>query len=80
MSLHPHPGTGRRDGARDFAAKHDDNNEGWGQVSCPQTCPHLGVPEDTPLTEWLKASQRDAFGGESQPRFTALTVSSLEQM
>ena len=21
--------------------------------------------------EWLKASQRDAFGGESQPRFTA---------
>lgn len=45
----------------------------WGQAPCPQTCPHLGVPEDTPLTEWLKASQRDAFGGESQPRFTALT-------
>ena len=56
---------------RDFGAKRDNNNEVWGQVPCPQTCPHLGVPEDTPLMEWLKASQRDAFGGESQPRFTA---------
>jgi len=31
----------------------------------------LGVPEDTPLMEWLKASQRDAFGGECQPTLTA---------
>jgi len=56
---------------RDLGLKQRRERRVWGQVPCPQTCPHLGVPEDTPLMEWLKASQRDASGGESQPRFTA---------
>jgi len=30
--------------------------------------------------EWLKASQRDAFGGECQPTFTAITTQPLKRM
>ena len=43
----------------------------WGQIPCPRTCPHLPVPEDRPLMEWLKASQRDAFSGECRLTFAA---------
>ena len=42
-------------------------------MSRAATCPRLPVPEDIPLTEWLKASHPNAFSGDSQPRSTIST-------